>query len=151
MARTRRPTTVKRHWQGTTQKLRHAFCVLLSLSLYVTSRHLFNYCTSLRKSRPIHATPSLHRHSEPGIERVQALADIFRSALRYHRNETRAPIANPPNSAQLEGTTYHSSSYIRVRVVVWECGEGQTQTYPQTSMTSIYFASATPHAKRNQP
>ena len=49
------------------------------------------------------------------------LADISRSPLRYHvhrltirtalrchNNETRAPIANPPNSAQLGGTPYHS-------------------------------------------
>jgi len=43
----------------------------------------------------------------PGMERVQALADISRSALCCHSNETRAPIANPPNSAQLEGTLYH--------------------------------------------
>ena len=41
---------------------------------------------------------------QPGIEWVQALADISRSALRFHSNETRAPIANPPNIAQLEGT-----------------------------------------------
>jgi len=45
---------------------------------------------------------------------------------RYVVNETRAPIANPPNSAQLEGTPYHSPSYIRIRAVTWECGEGQT-------------------------
>jgi len=43
------------------------------------------------------------------IERVQALADISRSALCCHSNETRAPIANPPNNAQLEGISYHSS------------------------------------------
>jgi len=34
------------------------------------------------------------------MQRVQALADISRSALRCHSSETRAPIANPPNSAQ---------------------------------------------------
>jgi len=28
--------------------------------------------------------------------------------LCCHSNETHAPIANPPNSAQLEGTPYHS-------------------------------------------
>jgi len=39
---------------------------------------------------------------ESGIQRVQALADISRSALCCHNNETRAPIANPPNSAQLD-------------------------------------------------
>jgi len=41
------------------------------------------------------------------MERVQALADISRSALCCHSNETHAPIANPPNNAQLEGTPYH--------------------------------------------
>jgi len=43
---------------------------------------------------------------------VQALADILRSALCCHSNETSAPIANPPNSAQLEGTPIiqHSTS-----------------------------------------
>jgi len=56
--------------------------------------------------------------------RVQALADISHSALYCHSNETIAPIANPPNSAQLEGIPYHSPSYIRLRAVVWECGEG---------------------------
>ena len=41
---------------------------------------------------------------ERGVERVQVLADISRSALSCHSNEIRAPIANPPNSAQLGGT-----------------------------------------------
>jgi len=51
-----------------------------------------------------------------------------------HSNETRVPIANLPNSAQLEGTPTISPSYIRVRTVVWECSEGQTdrQTHRQT-------------------
>ena len=66
-------------------------------------------------------------HNQPDTERVQALADISRRVQRCcHSNETRAPIANPPDSAQLEGTPYHSPTYIRVRAVVWECGEGQT-------------------------
>jgi len=30
----------------------------------------------------------------------------------------RAPIANPPNSAQLGGIPYHSPSYIWVRAIV---------------------------------
>jgi len=55
---------------------------------------------------------------KPGIERVQALADILHSALCCHSNETRAPIAHLPNSAQLEGTPYHSPSYIWVCAVV---------------------------------
>jgi len=42
--------------------------------------------------------------NKPGIEQVQALAGISRSALCYHTNETHAPFANPPNSAQLDGT-----------------------------------------------
>jgi len=45
---------------------------------------------------------------KPGIERVQALANISRSALCCHNNETSALIANPANSAQLQDTPYHS-------------------------------------------
>ena len=58
--------------------------------------------------------------SEPGIKRVQALADISRSALYCYNNKTSAPIANPPNSAQLGGIPYHSPSYVRVDAVEWE-------------------------------
>ena len=49
--------------------------------------------------------------------------------LCCHSNATRAPIANPPNSAQLGGIPYHSPSYIRVRAIVWACGRGQTHRY----------------------
>jgi len=52
---------------------------------------------------------------------IQALAGILRSPLCYH-----APIANPPDSAQLGGTSYHSTNLHQVRAVVRECGEGQT-------------------------
>jgi len=43
---------------------------------------------------------------KPVMERVQALADILCSGyvVNCHSNETCSPIANPPNSAQLEGT-----------------------------------------------
>jgi len=63
--------------------------------------------------------------TEPGIQRVQTLANIPRSGYVVIASKpARAPIANPPNSAQLEGTRYHSSKLHPVRVVVWECGEG---------------------------
>jgi len=48
--------------------------------------------------------------------------------LCCHSNETSAPIADPPNSAQLQGTPYHLPKLIRVHAVVWECSEGQTHT-----------------------
>jgi len=63
---------------------------------------------------------------KPGIRQVQALAHILHSALCCHSNETRAPIAYLPNSAQLEGTSTIHVCYIRVRAVMWEYGEGQT-------------------------
>jgi len=47
-------------------------------------------------------------NNTPGREQVQALADITCSALCCNSNKTRAPIANPSNTAQLEGTPYHS-------------------------------------------
>jgi len=40
--------------------------------------------------------------TKPGTERVQALADISRSPYML----SCAPIANPPNNAQLGGTPY---------------------------------------------
>ena len=51
-----------------------------------------------------------------------------------HSNAIRAPIANPPNSAQLGGSPYHSPSYIRVRAVVWACVRPRTdrQTHRHT-------------------
>ena len=67
--------------------------------------------------------------------------------VHCHINETHAPIANLPNIAQLEGTPNHFPSYIRVLAVVWESGEGQTDT--QMAVASIHFASAMPDAKCN--
>ena len=82
------------------------------------------------------------------------LTDTSHSVLCYHSNETRAPIANLRNSAQLWGTPIIPPTYIRIRAVVWECGEGQTDRQTrrqdtQTAVTNIHFSSATPHAKCN--
>jgi len=49
-------------------------------------------------------SPRLQYKTKPGIQRVQSLTDISRSALCCHSNKIRAAIANPPNSAQLGGT-----------------------------------------------
>jgi len=70
-------------------------------------------------------------------------------ALCCHSNETHAPIANPSDSTQLEGTPYHSPTYIRVCAVVLECGEGQTDTHTD-GVTNIHFALVTPQAKCNE-
>jgi len=66
----------------------------------------------------------LHAHHwpQPGIQQVQALAGILRSVLCCHINETHAPIANPPNTTQLEGQAI-PPSYIQVPAVVREWGE----------------------------
>jgi len=52
----------------------------------------------------------------------------FAFGLRCHSNETRAPTANPPNSAQLGAPPTIPPSYTRVRAVglVLACGRGQT-------------------------
>jgi len=60
---------------------------------------------------------------------------------RYVVIETKlcAPIADPPNNAQQECTPTIRPSYIRVRTVVWECGEGQTRhTDTQTAVTNRF-------------
>jgi len=88
---------------------------------------------------------------QPGIERVQALADISRSALCCNSNETRAPISNPPNSTQLQGTPYHSPKlHPGLCSSVGMRRRTDTQTDTQTAVINIHFASATRHAKCNQ-
>jgi len=72
-------------------------------------------------------------------------------ALCCHSNATGAPIANPPNNAQLGGSLYHSpkldpgpcsSVGIRPRT--------DRQTDTQTRVTTIHFASSMTHAKCNK-
>jgi len=67
-------------------------------------------------------------------------------------NETRAPIANPPNSAQLEGIRIRTipPSYIWVRAVVGMRRGTDRQTDTQTAVANIHFASAMLHAKCNK-
>jgi len=71
-------------------------------------------------------------------------------ALCCHSNATCAPIANPPNSAQLGGIIYYArkldpgpcnSVGIRPRTV--------RHTDTQTRVTTIHFASSMTHAKCN--
>jgi len=57
--------------------------------------------------------------------------------LYCHNNETHAVIANPPISAQLEGTPYHSPNLHLSPCSMWECGKGQKDT--QTHVTNIHF------------
>jgi len=59
-----------------------------------------NFFTTQRKKKKCRPLKTMDK---PSTERVQAFADISRSALCCHSNETRASIANPPNTAQLEG------------------------------------------------
>jgi len=61
-------------------------------------------------------------HSQQlGIERYFALC--------CHGNAIRAPIADPPNSAQLGVSSSTPPSYIQVRAIVWACGRGQTHRH----------------------
>jgi len=74
--------------------------------------------------------------SKPGIEQVQVLDDISRSALCCHSNKNQAPIPNLPNSAQWGGApSTISPSYIGENTVVRAHGEGR-----QMRMTNVHFA-----------
>jgi len=81
---------------------------------------------------------------------------VTRVALCCHSNATRAPIANPPNSAQLGGSLYHapklhpgpcSSVGIRPRTDRHTDTQTHRQTDTQTCVTTIHFASSMTHAK----
>jgi len=87
-------------------------------------RHLFSghdvVCVEFHRGINNH-----NNNEQSGIERVQTLADISRSALCCYSNETRAPIA------QSCTTNGHPLPFPKLhwgRAVVWECGEGQTGT-----------------------
>jgi len=83
---------------------------------------------------------------------ARALADISRSALCYHSNETRAPIANPPNTAQLEGTSYYSPKLHPgpcSSVGMQRGTDRQTHRRP-TAGANKHYASATSHVKCNK-
>jgi len=59
--------------------------------------------------------------------------------LCCHSNETHAPIANLPNSAQLGGTLYHPPSYIWVRLVVGHVAtDRHTDTRDQYTFHVVY-------------
>ena len=89
----------------------------------------------------------LIKERQPDIERVQALADMSRSALCCHSDETRAPVANPPNCEQLDGTPYHSPNLHPDPCSIVGMWQGTDKRDTQTAVTNIHFASATPHAK----
>ena len=80
------------------------------------------------------ATPSrlnsAHLHHPP-IYYTHLQCIRLQTCIRVccHSYEFHAPIANLPNSDQLEGTRYHSPSYIRVCAVVWEHCEGHTDRH----------------------
>jgi len=64
-------------------------------------------------------------------------------------NDTLAPIANPPNSAQLGAVSTTHPSYIQVRAVMFAAADRHTHRHTQTRMITIHFASSTTHAKCN--
>ena len=77
-------------------------------------------------------------------------------ALCCHCKATRASIANPPNSAQLEGSLYHAAklhpgpcSSVGVRPRTDRQTHTDTHTDTQTRVTTIHFASSTTHAECN--
>ena len=75
----------------------------------------------------------------------------FAFGLCCHCNETRTPIANPPNSAKLGGTTL---TFPKLHVGPWSSvgvrrGTNTQTTDTQTCVTTIHFASSTSHEKCN--
>ena len=87
-------------------------------------------CTSDRNAKSNQAQ-SKYKHSL--IFRVWRYVAIAMKPV--HQLQIRPIVHN--------GTKLQVPSCIRVRVVVWECGEGQTDT--QAAVTTIRFASAMPH------
>ena len=108
-------------------------------------------CVSVRLSgRPsqVGALPKRTRHRADRSSRWH-----FAFGVCCHSNEIHTPIANPPNSAQLQSTPYHfpklhpgpcSSVGMRRRTA------RHTHTGTHMHVTITHFATATPHAKCNK-
>ena len=84
---------------------------------------------------------------------------VTRVRVMLPYNTTRAPIVNPPYSAQLGGSLYHapklhrgpcSSVGVRPRTDTQTNTHTDTQIDTQTRVTTIHFASSTTHAKCNK-
>jgi len=76
---------------------------------------------------------------------VQSTRWHFAFALCCHSNATRAPIANPPNSAQLGGTL----SFPKLHPAQCSSMGMRPWTDTQTRVTTTHFASSTTQAKCN--
>jgi len=66
-------------------------------------------------------------------------------AVCCHSNVTHAPIANPPSSAQLEDTRYHSPKLHPGPCSSVRMWWGQTDSH--TAVTNIHYTSSMPHSK----
>ena len=86
-------------------------------------------------------------HTPPSVRTMSSSRDgrklVTRVVLCCHSNATRAPITNPPNSAQLGGIPYHSPklhpgpcSSVGVRP------RTDRQTDRETCVTTIHFGSS---------
>ena len=62
----------------------------------------------------------------------------YKQSLTFRVRRYVVTAENPPNTAQLGVTPTIPPSYIRVRVVVWACGEGQTDTDTRTDGRDHY-------------
>jgi len=90
----------------------------------------------------------LWRYTHLQYKRLQAYIRVC-----FHSSETSAPIANPPNSAQLKGTPYHSPKLHQFpcsSVGMRRGTDRQTHTETHGRPWQVYiFVSAIPHAKCN--
>jgi len=66
------------------------------------------------------------------------------SATHFHSNATRAPIANPPNSAQLVRIPYHS---VKLHPGPCNSVSMRPQTDRQMRLTTVHFSWSTIRAK----
>jgi len=99
-------------------------------------------------------TPNLHVYLIAGACVLSACAGpgwlLLDSATHFHKcchsNASRAPIANPPNSAQLGGIPYHSP-----KLPPGPCNSAgmRPRTDTQMRVTTIDFSWSSTHAKCN--
>ena len=108
--------------------------------------------------RPRHppVTGQQHAHTPLSVHTMSSYRGMHASlklgfALCCHSNTTRAPIVNPPNSAQLGGSLYHAPKLHLGQcnsVGIWPLTDTHTHTHTDTGDHNPFWAPTT-HAKCN--
>jgi len=91
------------------------------------------------EAQPLKYSESTSNQNQAQSEYKHVLADILHSPYVATAKQTRAPIANPPNSAQLGGIPYHSPTLHQVLCICAILGDPAADRQPSVIFQKYYL------------